>query len=425
MASAIGTSALGAFQASLSVLITLCYGVLAARWKMVSAETASDISQLCVNMFLPALLVTNIGSEINTDNWLNYVPVFFWSILYAAISLIVGKVGQRLFKLPSWVVPACAFNNTTSLPLLLTKSLTTTGILTSIAGGDVSKAVDRAQSYFLINSMVSNAATFAVGPKLLDIQRDDGEDGNGNGGGEGETDEAAPLLPKPVATRISRAKFAVRGKFEDNCPSKLKGILKFLGSMVNPTLIGAFVAVAVGLIPPIHKALFAETQNGGWLNAWFTSSLENIGQLFTALQMFVVGSKLNDSLSKSSDSDSDDDDADDSAVVVSKGAFAFVFVFRFIFWGLVSIPVIYFLVAKTKLLGNRDDPMLWFSMMLMPIGPPAMIMSSLAEVAGLGRQGKHQIAWLLAGMYAITPIMFLAVVGALKATEELIDIRGV
>lgn len=35
------------------------------------------------------------------------------------------------------------------------------------------------------------------------------------------------------------------------------------------------------------------------------------------------------------------------------------------------------LVAKTELLGN--DPVLWFTLMLMPTGPPAMKLTALAE----------------------------------------------
>lgn len=33
-------------------------------------------------------------------------------------------------------------------------------------------------------------------------------------------------------------------------------------------------------------------QDGGWLHAWLTSSMKSIGELFTALQMFVVWSEL-------------------------------------------------------------------------------------------------------------------------------------
>lgn len=53
--------------------------------------------------------------------------------------------------------------------------------------------------------------------------------------------------------------------------------------------------------------------------------------------------------------------------------------------------MIYFL-AKKKML--TDDPVLWFSMMLMPCGPPAIILASLAELKG-DANTKLQIAKML------------------------------
>jgi predicted permease len=64
------------FEASVSVLLTLSYGILATRLKLITGDTPRDISRLCVNMFLPALLITNVGSELKLENFRNYVPVF-------------------------------------------------------------------------------------------------------------------------------------------------------------------------------------------------------------------------------------------------------------------------------------------------------------------------------------------------------------
>lgn len=67
---------LSSFQAAISVLLTLSYGILATRLKFIDQKTSKDISQLCVNMFLPALLITNIGKELKLANLTNYIPVF-------------------------------------------------------------------------------------------------------------------------------------------------------------------------------------------------------------------------------------------------------------------------------------------------------------------------------------------------------------
>jgi len=61
--------------------------------------------------------------------------------------------------------------------LLLIQSMESTGILNTILqdGESASKAIDRAQSYFLICAVVSNCMTFAVGPRLLDEDSDDSD----------------------------------------------------------------------------------------------------------------------------------------------------------------------------------------------------------------------------------------------------------
>ena len=58
-----------------------------------------------------------------------------------------------------------------------------------------------------------------------------------------------------------------------------------------------------------------------------------------------------------------------------------------------SIPFIYALATKTGVLDN--DPMLWFAMMLMPCGPPAMILVALSDVNGSPEEEKMAIAKLL------------------------------
>lgn len=57
-------------------------------------------------------------------------------------------------------------------------------------------------------------------------------------------------------------------------------------------------------------------------------------------------------------------------------------------------------------------------MMLMPCGPPAIILSSLAELKGKEHM-KLQVAKLLMVSYTVSPIVCFAVVGALKATQKI------
>lgn len=55
--------------------------------------------------------------------------------------------------------------------------------------------------------------------------------------------------------------------------------------------------------------------------------------------------------------------------------------------------------------------------MLMPIGPPAIVLSVLLEVAGAESRAKMLVAKMLAYSYLVTPVIAFAVGGALLATE--------
>lgn len=75
------TTFLGSLEASLSVLLTIGYGVIAAQFDLLKGSSAKDISKLCVRMFLPALLITNVGSQLHADTAIKYVPILSKSSL--------------------------------------------------------------------------------------------------------------------------------------------------------------------------------------------------------------------------------------------------------------------------------------------------------------------------------------------------------
>jgi len=75
MSSGILPSFLGALQASLSVLLTISYGAIASRYNLLKESSSRDISKTCVRLFLPALLITNVGKELHADTVHRYVPV--------------------------------------------------------------------------------------------------------------------------------------------------------------------------------------------------------------------------------------------------------------------------------------------------------------------------------------------------------------
>lgn len=86
---------LGALQASLTVLLTISYGVIASRFNLLKESSTRDISKTAVRLFLPALLITNVGEELKSDTAYRYVPVLseFYPIVCVYTKLTIVKYG--------------------------------------------------------------------------------------------------------------------------------------------------------------------------------------------------------------------------------------------------------------------------------------------------------------------------------------------
>lgn len=364
--------------------------------------------------------------------------------------MLLGFAITKVFKMPSWTTPAIAFNNTTSLPLLLVQSLAATGILASIdSSPDV---LDRAKSYFLVNAMIGNSLTFALGPRLLNGQEEDAPDREDEKGDDDQDEEEAAqrqieqqceeaedanedtsLLPRRLARGATRAEYSgyFRGwRYWKRLPSWAQSALTFLYQFLNAPLIGAALGALVGLVPALHTLFFAKQADGGYLNAWLTSALGNVGDLFAALQVIVVGVKLSQSLLRMKKGEANGK--------VPMAPLFVILAIRFVIWPAISISFIYLLATRTELL--TSDPLLWFVMMLMPVGPPALKLIALADVNGAGQEEKMSIAKFLTVSqplhrrgavlvvvlmliqihkisYAISPLICFAVVGSLKASQ--------
>jgi predicted permease len=280
--------------------------------------------------------------------------------------------------------------------------------------------------------MVSNSLTFALGPKLLkpgdedapdedseDEEEDeqepsDAQDQEQENGNHNVIDEETTLLPRHhVVRHVNRWGLAGYKKGQrrwKNLPTWAQDILDITWQFANAPLIGALVGAVIGLTPALHRLFFNEFNKGGYFNAWLTSSIKNIGDLFASLQIIVVGVKLSQSLRKMK--------RGEESGPFSWTSFIFITFVRFVLWPIASIGIIYGLATKTKIL--NEDPMLWFAMMLMPSGPPAMILVALSDVNGSPEMEKMAIAKFLTASYAVTPLICFAVVGSLKASEAAI-----
>ncbi|GFF35146.1 WD repeat-containing protein 26 [Aspergillus udagawae] len=426
------TPFLGALQACVSVLLTMSYGAIAERLRLVKESSINDMAGLGVKLFLPALIVVHLGEQLHADIVLNYVPVLVWAALYTSASIGLAHAVSRGLGLPVWVTPACAFNNTTSLPLLLLQSLESVGSLKLIIpeGDSISDAITRAQSYFLLCAVVSKTIGYAVGPKMLqngndqdegrDAQNTDAEAGQSDNGGDvgndEEADEGTSLLPE----RAQKARRKVYGKFRRVgrwvsafLPERVKQELMapFESPFADVAILCTIIGATLGLVPQLHRAFFRPYEEGGIFNAWLTSSVKNIGKLFTTLQIFVVGGKLGASFQRMK--------ASGNSGEIPKKAIVTIFLVRLVIWPVISISLIYVLAKRTVLV--RYDPILWFSLMLMPAGPPALVISGFAELAKISEAEKMAVAKSLTFMYMLSPFVCFAITGALMASRAALD----
>ncbi|KAH6857040.1 hypothetical protein B0I37DRAFT_426725 [Chaetomium sp. MPI-CAGE-AT-0009] len=444
-------SLLAAIQASVSVLLVLLSGGIAAHLKLIDRVDTKSISKICARIFLPALLITKVGSELHSSSAGRYLVIVIWGIVVHIVSFLVGLWGHCVLGMPDFVTPAILINNSTSYPLLLITALEDTGILDSLIVTDetAKQAIERAKAYLLVYSTISNCVTFAVGPRLIDSEHaaeDDDEDGktcNSNVNRDAhlfatpdmEANEETQLLDghlpnsppplrrrsfsfsfprdsgKPELTPDHRRPWFVPPQRWSRFSARVKWWFLFILDFFNTPLLGAIIGAVVGLVPPFHRAFFNNADNGGFFTAWLTSALKSIGGLFVSLPVVVAGITLFCSTREARDNN-------ESTMNLPLGTTLYILFVRFIAWPAVSISVIYLLAAKTTLLGS--DPILWFCLMMMPSGPSAMKLITLVQVAEGSKESENMTVRLLMISYLISPVLSLTVAGSLLASQAAI-----
>lgn len=390
---------LGAIQASLSVLLVISYGAVAAWLKLLDRKTTKSISKVCVRLFLPALLITKVGSQLHAGSASNYGVIVIWGLVCHLISFLIGFFGHRVLGMPDWTTVAILINNTTSYPLLLISALEETGILGALVIKDetTKDAIERAKSYFLVFSTISNCITFAIGPRLIDTENPpdkkkpakEAEDDEGDAGLDQEPDEESQLLPRDQQEdsepEYRRPALVPESKWNQLSP-RTQWWFEFVSDFFNAPLVGAIIGVVIGLTPVFHRAFFNPSNEGGVFTAWLTQSLKSIGGLFVPLPVLVTGVSLWDSQAEARKNKS-------KSVKLPWLTVLFILAVRFVIWPVASIGTIYFLATKTSWLGS--DPILWFTLMMMPSGPSAMKLISLVQVSDVNKEDEAKIAKLL------------------------------
>ncbi|KAI0341980.1 hypothetical protein BDW22DRAFT_1358095 [Trametopsis cervina] len=405
--STFGPAFLGALEGSLSVLLTLFAGYCAARLRLLDHNTVHRLSKICSSLFLPCLIVEQMGPELTAANLAKLWIIPAWGLVSTAVAHLLGWLGQAVFKTPYWVIVASGRPNTSALPLLLLQSLETTGVLKSLAapGADTAKVLARAKSYILLNVVVQQTITFQLAPSVL--RMDDGKHADEEQGPA----TLAPVPRKPSgsldpgvqdeehvglladhdghsygtsqASDFPSALAPIADQPDIHWPQRIQFLespLKRIYASMSPPLIAAIIALILGLIPALNYAFFDKDSA---LYSTLTQSVENLGELFVALQMFTVGAQL----------------ALVPEVRPEYAGTTYAMLVRFLVMPGLSLLFVWGTAGRGWYV---DDKLVWFLLVLIPSGPSAMLLANVAEIVDVD-QGP--IASYLTFSYFFSPLM--------------------
>lgn len=278
MPSSLWDTLIGAFQGTVSVLLTLSAGYVVARHGLLARSSVSQFSKLCSVLFLPCLIIVQMGPELTarqlSDVWI--VPL--WGLVSTIAAHLIGWVGMRLFKFDHWTVVAAGRPNSNALPLLLLQSLQNTGVLDSLArpGEDIARTLQRAKSFVLLNAVVQQVITFQLAPRILSFDRAQNKDdarpdrlrpGKGRLSSAVQDPERVGLLHDDDEEDARGQREGYHHAMDDiaDTPdvhwphfiSALEKPVKWVLSQISPPLIGAIIAFTIGVS---HSALSVCTQ---------------------------------------------------------------------------------------------------------------------------------------------------------------------
>jgi len=407
----------GALQGTISVLLTLLAGYATAYYGYCNRGTVKQISKMCTSLFLPCLIIEQMGPELTakqlSSEWI--IPV--WGFASTAIGHAIGWLGHRTLKLPHWVIVACGRPNSNALPILLLQSLQQTGVLDLLAkdGESLSQTVSRSKSLLLLNAIIQQTLTFQFAPSVLALDsqskgQHNPENPNTLHPGPGrllpvvQDPERVGLLAEQDGTSYGsnqqhdepiRALHEIEDVIDYHWPpvvAPLEKPIKKVFSYMSPPLIGALLALVIGLTPALHHVFY---DKNGALYTSITQSIENLGELFVVLQTFIVGAEL--------------------ALVPhakpNKVATTYILLIRFIVMPAISLLFVWASAGRGIYV---DDPLVWFLLVIIPSGPSAMLLISVAELVDLN-QGI--IAGYLLISYLFSPVMAVVCSAALQVVE--------
>lgn len=411
------------------------------------------------------MLLTDMGSHISLKTLKEFWPLVALPIVVLFITYILGRLCVRFFNQPNYIVPGMVFNNVVAMPLLLMEAISNSDVLLPLLRENetIEKALVRARAYVLLHGIVHNLARFALGPLMLkntpprpkgDVENNEptehtrllgtnNTDSSINDTVESfrkrarfistssiDVDEAEAVLggytiePDLNGHAKLKRRNTITSLFNDNISetpetllspedplapstepsiehprSLIFRIISSVEQFLNPAVVSAIFAVIIGVTPFLHYLFY----NNVAIASSFTQSIKSIGGLYPALQLFALGSKLTAPLRQP----------------VRQSTIFLIAIVRFAIAGIISVSIVSFMSSHASPSLWPMDPMLNFVLMITPVGPPAITLAAVAEIAGVSPEEVTAVSRMLLYTYTIAPLVAPTVAVALSIAYQI------
>ena len=335
----VGSLFLVALRAVITVGAVASVGASLRAQGALSPAVSSFLAYFSMNVAIPALLFTQGATALNRSLLRFAWPLVLLPAVYVSLGLLLGSCTVRALQpldadSSRFVLAACAFGNSTGLPLVLL-TLIRDALLSPAVRQQYGDGVDPL-SYLALYLLTYPLLQWTVGATLTGLGSRDAGGGDGGDaveedGGSGENGEVTvpqqeagrPLTTSPSATRpLVDMSPSDTDAFLPHAPGgrpKRRSITDWLHArasprwrrravvlrtqllpqLLNPPVLATLAGGAVGLLPPVvTKALSNSFSPLGWV----IPAAKQLSGAAVPINLLLLGSSLHAALSEAGES---------------------------------------------------------------------------------------------------------------------------
>lgn len=176
--------------------------------------------------------------------------------------------------------------------------------------------------------------------------------------------------------------------------SRIYKTYQHVSQYLNPAVVSGIVATIIGITPCLHWFFFQFSV----IKTSFTPSINSIGELYPALQLFALGSKL----------------TKPPETPPRKSTIFWISISRYLVIPSLGLAVVWCMINYAPKSVWPQNKMLNFILMIVPAGPPAITLAAVAEIAGVADREISAISRMLVYLYAMAPLVAPTVAIALS-----------